>query len=86
MRKSQVGTVPDGRIAIRDGNGNLVGHVGPHAIAGTVQRFNVRNPKLVNVHGRLEWHGDNVPGTRRRSESKNHAAARGSVRAPRGTK
>jgi len=80
MKKHKPGTVPDGRIAVKDHNGNVRGHVGPHAVAGTVMRFGVKNPTLKNVRGRLEWHGEGFK-QRRRPETADHKAARGSVAA-----
>lgn len=82
MKKHKPGTCPDGRIAVKDANGNIRGHVGPHAVAGTVMRFGVRNPQLKKINGKLEWHGDTAAPRRRPPETANHKSARGSVRAP----
>lgn len=83
-KKHTVGCVPDGRIAIIDHKGAVRGHVGPYAIAATVQRFGVKEPILKRVRGKLEWHGQRVP-QRRQPETADHKAARGSVPARRGS-
>ena len=73
MKKHKVGCVPDGRIAIRDLNGAIRGHVGSHATEATVTRFGVRNPKLVNRKGALEWHGQKGGATRRPAADRKHS-------------
>jgi hypothetical protein len=75
MKKHKVGNCPDGRIGIRNSDGALVGHCGPHAIAGTVRRFGLKNPQLKNINGRLEWHdgGQSSGNVRRPSADRKHS-------------
>ena len=70
-KKHKPGACPDGRIGIRR-DGAIVGHVGPHAVAGTVMRFGVRNPVLKSINGKLEWHGDSGK-ARRPSADRKHS-------------
>ena len=80
MKKHKPGSCPDGRIAIRDGNGNIRGHVGPHAIAGTVMRFGITNPQLKSVNGRLEWQDGGKSSRNVRRPSADRLHSKGSVR------
>jgi hypothetical protein len=57
MRKHKPGACPDGRISVHNSDGAIIGHVGPHAVAGTVMRFGLKRPVLKNVNGKLQWHG-----------------------------
>lgn len=88
MKQRKPGTVPPGRIAILDQGGRIRGHVGPHATTATVARFlGHHNAKLEKNGGRAVWqsYGEDGPKIgQRASESANHRAARGSVKAPRG--
>lgn len=81
MRKHKVGCVPDGRIAIRDADGHVRGHCGPHMVAGGVMRFGIRNPQLVNAKGKLEWREGDAQSRRRvRRPSADRKHALGSVK------
>jgi hypothetical protein len=80
MKKHKIGTVPDGRIAVIDGNGNVRGHVGPHSIAGTAMRFGLKNPQLKTVRGKLEWHDGGQSSQHVRRPSADRVHAKGSIR------
>lgn len=82
MKKHKAGCVPDGRIAIRDADGNIRGHCGPHMVAGGVMRFGLKNPQLKNVRGKLEWQeGDAQSRQRVRRPSADRLHSLGSVKA-----
>jgi|SRR5271166_4962331 len=62
MKKREPGTVRDSRIPIYDHQGNMRGHVGPHATSATVSRFIGRHgAKLGKKGGRMAWVGPKPP-------------------------
>lgn len=76
------GTVRQGQIPIYDSEGRQRGHVSPAATSVAVSRFiGAHGAKLTTVKGRRAWVGPSAP-MPRKPENANHAAARGSVRAP----
>jgi len=80
-KERKPGTVRDGRIPIYDNKGVLRGNVGPSATSVAVSRFLGRGgATLGKKDGRVAWIGPSAP-IPRRPETKNHAAARGSVKA-----
>ena len=81
MKKQKPGEAPLNRIPVFDDQGNMRGHVGKRATQATAARLLGKlGAKLGKKDGRVAWIGPSAPQPRR-VESKNHAAARGSVRA-----
>jgi hypothetical protein len=81
MKIRKPGTVREGRIPIYDHRGVMKGNVGPHATSVTVSRFLGRSgATLGRKDGRRAWIGPSAPKPHR-FETKNHASARGSVKA-----
>jgi hypothetical protein len=80
-KQRKPGEVPPNRIPVIDDQGRLRGHVGSKATSVTASRFLGKlGATLGEKDGRLAWIGPSAPQPHR-LETKNHAAARGSVKA-----
>jgi len=81
MKQRKPGTVREGRIPIFDDEGRMRGNVGAKATSVTVARFTGRHgATLGKKNGKPAWIGASAPQPTR-PETKNHAAARGPVKA-----